>query len=394
MKKNIVLKTILLFCLAAVIVFAVYSIASNEAAKSAAFTPAFVPETVDVDVIESDLDFARTIPEYNILFTGLLGQQVEMSFLDILTEFEADIETITAKGIRSDGETVEAEFSGIKMEKILASLDILEPAENILIYATDMYAAHFPLDAFKEEAYLVYKRDGMYFNPTEDGFVKIVADGFPTTKWIKNPTLFDFISEFDDTVAAGERIAPEGIDFLTEQQMFKLSLGIIPDIDSESYRLEIGGLVENPLVLTYADILGMPQRSVYATLETISNPIGGPLIGNAIWTGVLLKDLMDAAGVQEEALKIIFYCADQYSTAVTMEEASADDVILAYRMNGKPLSPDHGYPLRVVLPEKYGMKWAKWVNGIEFVDYDYKGYWEQRGWSDYAGRDRPDKRFD
>ncbi len=394
MKKKILLKTLLVVSLAAIAFFAAYSILLNEAAKRAAFAPAFEPAEIDVDIIESDIDFARAIPEYNILFSGLLGDPKERSFLDILIEWEEEIETITVKGIRSDGEMVESAFTGIKMEKILESLDILQESKNVIVYATDLYAADFAMDEIKDKAYLVYKRDGMFFNPAEDGFLKIAADGLPTTKWVKNPTLFDFIADFEDGVIASERLEPESIDFLTEQQMFKLSLGIIPQIDIENYTLEIGGLVENPMVLTYEDLLGMPQKSVYATLETISNPIGGPLIGNAIWTGVLLSDLMDAAKIKEESIKIVFYCADQYSTAVTIEEASGEDVILAYKMNGRPLAPDHGYPFRVVLPEKYGMKWAKWVNGIELVDYDYKGFWEQQGWSDYAGRDRPEQRFD
>jgi len=69
-------------------------------------------------------------------------------------------------------------------------------------------------------------------------------------------------------------------------------------------------------------------------------------------------------------------------------------VILAYKINGSVLPDVHGYPIRMVVPDKYGMKWAKLITEIELVDYDFKGYWESQGWSDYAGRDRPDKRFD
>ena len=63
-------------------------------------------------------------------------------------------------------------------------------------------------------------------------------------------------------------------------------------------------------------------------------------------------------------------------------------------MDMKQLAPEHGYPLRLVVPGKYGMKWPKWINKIELTDIDYKGYWESQGWSDYAGRDRHDQRFD
>jgi DMSO/TMAO reductase YedYZ molybdopterin-dependent catalytic subunit len=79
--------------------------------------------------------------------------------------------------------------------------------------------------------------------------------------------------------------------------------------------------------------------------------------------------------------------------AIKIDEALKEDAILAYKMNGKPLASENGYPLRVVVPGKYRMKWAKWINRIELTDKDYKGYWEAQGWSDYAGRDRPDQRL-
>jgi DMSO/TMAO reductase YedYZ molybdopterin-dependent catalytic subunit len=107
-----------------------------------------------------------------------------------------------------------------------------------------------------------------------------------------------------------------------------------------------------------------------------------------------MRHILDLVGPEESVQEIVFKCADGYSTSITLEEAMQEGVQLCYRVNGETLLPKHGYPLRLVLPEKYGMKWAKWVTEIEFVDYDYKGYWERRGWSDYAGRDRPDQRYD
>jgi DMSO/TMAO reductase YedYZ molybdopterin-dependent catalytic subunit len=101
--------------------------------------------------------------------------------------------------------------------------------------------------------------------------------------------------------------------------------------------------------------------------------------------------LVKPKGVVRE---VVFKCADGYSTSLTMEELRRTGVLLGHKVNGEPLLPEHGFPLRVVAPEKYGMKWAKWVTAMEFVDYDYKGFWEEKGWSDDAGRDRPDKRFE
>jgi DMSO/TMAO reductase YedYZ molybdopterin-dependent catalytic subunit len=104
--------------------------------------------------------------------------------------------------------------------------------------------------------------------------------------------------------------------------------------------------------------------------------------------------ILEQVGPEPSVQEIVFKCADGYSTSITLEEALQEGVQLCYRINGETMLPRHGYPLRLVLPEKYGMKWAKWITEIEFVDYDYKGYWERRGWSDYAGRDRPDQRYD
>jgi DMSO/TMAO reductase YedYZ molybdopterin-dependent catalytic subunit len=184
------------------------------------------------------------------------------------------------------------------------------------------------------------------------------------------------------------------ITYITEEELFRLQISSTPEINAETWRLKFSGLVENEFMLTYDEIKKMPQKTVYATLETISNPIGGPMIGSAFWTGVPFSYLLEKAGIKEGALEVVFYCADQYSTSITIEEAMKEDAILAYRINGELLPKYHGYPARMVLPDKYGMKWAKWINEIEIVDYDYKGCWEEQGGSDYAGRDRPDQRFD
>ncbi len=106
---------------------------------------------------------------------------------------------------------------------------------------------------------------------------------------------------------------------------------------------------------------------------------GGNLIVNAVWTGVPFDYILEQAVPSEDVLEVVFYCEDGYSTSMTIEEALEEGVMLAYKMNGETLTAEHGYSVRMVVPEKYGMKWPKWVNTIKLVDYDYKGYWEQRG---------------
>jgi len=393
MKKKLTLILVSIAAVAALAFFS-YFIFKNEAGKRAG-EELFIPEDINIDEIKDDKDFAQTIPEYQIMFTGLLEEELDTTFYDIIDRYEDDVETFDATGVRSDGEVVELEFTGIRLDYILNDLKLKSGVENVVVYATDLFAADFGIEVIKEgNVYLVWKKEGQYLNPTADGILKIVMNNGPTYKWVKNPVLFDFIAQLDDLVPLVDRLELDAIDFVSEQNFFILDLGYVPEIDINQWELEVGGLVENPLVLSYSDILNMPQSSVFATLESISNPRGGSMIGNAVWTGVSFDYILEYAVPDKDALEVVFYCEDGYSTSLTIEEVLVEGVILAYKMNGKALTPEHGYPVRMVVPEKYGMKWPKWVNTIELVDYDYKGYWEQRGWSDYAGRDRPDERYD
>lgn len=393
MKKKLTLILISIAAVAALAFFS-YFIFKNEAGKRTG-EELFIPEDINIDEIKDDKDFAQTIPEYQIMFNGLLEEELDTTFYDIIDRYEDDVEKFDATGVRSDGEVVELEFTGIRLDYILNDLKLKSGVENVVVYATDLFAADFGIEVIKEgNVYLVWKKEGQYLNPTADGILKIVMNNGPTYKWVKNPVLFDFIAQLDDLVPLVDRLELDAIDFVSEQNFFILDLGYVPEIDINQWELEVGGLVENPLVLSYSDILNMPQSSVFATLESISNPRGGSMIGNAVWTGVSFDYILEYAVPDKDALEVVFYCEDGYSTSLTIEEVLVEGVILAYKMNGKALTPEHGYPVRMVVPEKYGMKWPKWVNTIELVDYDYKGYWEQRGWSDYAGRDRPDERYD
>ena len=353
------------------------------------------PESIDIDRIGSDAEFAMTIPEYILKASGLLEEEWSASFLDIVRDFEMKTETARVTGVRSDGKEVTIPFTGVSVSELFKELKPLPGVKNVIVYGSDLYAAVIPYDEFASDGlYIVWKKDGEYMNPSADGVLKLVQDGGPTKRWVKNPVVFDFISDFSDKVPLADRLDADTVNFVSQQSLFSLAIGRVPEIDIGEYSLAIMGLVRNPTTLTYDEIQKLPQVSIYATLETISNPPGGRMIGNAIWTGVPFSSILEMAGPEKGALEVAFHCLDGYSTSITMDEAMKDSVILAYRANGEPLSPTHGFPVRLVIPEKYGMKWPKWINEIEIVDYDYKGYWEMRGWSDYAGRDRPDLRYD
>lgn len=157
-----------------------------------------------------------------------------------------------------------------------------------------------------------------------------------------------------------------------------------PVVDPARWALEIGGLVRKPYRITYDQLLKLPYEDRYQTLECISNEVGGDLIGNARWRGVSLRDLIAIAEPGPSAIKVKFSAADGYTDALPLERALSPANLLAYAMNREPLRPSHGAPVRLLIPGIYGMKNVKWLTRIELVADDYKGYWEQRGWSDEA----------
>src|SRR3990172_1645444 len=121
------------------------------------------------------------------------------------------------------------------------------------------------------------------------------------------------------------------------------------------------------------------------TLECISNEVGGELISNAYWRGVRLRDVLArGGGVPPKAIKIVFRCADGDTEALPIAEAMHPDTLLVYEINGDPLPPKHGFPLRLLVPGLFGMKNPKWITKIEAAEFDFQGYWERSGWSDQA----------
>jgi hypothetical protein len=158
----------------------------------------------------------------------------------------------------------------------------------------------------------------------------------------------------------------------------------LPDINPDKFRLRIEGLVDNPFTLSLKELKAMQDRQEYVTLECIGNPVGGNAISNALWEGVTLRKVLEKANPKPGIVKAAFFAAEGYSDSIPYELALSEEVFLAFSMNGKPLPPKHGYPLRVIVPGIFGMKNVKWLSKIELVNYDFKGYWEKQGWSDEA----------
>jgi DMSO/TMAO reductase YedYZ molybdopterin-dependent catalytic subunit len=142
--------------------------------------------------------------------------------------------------------------------------------------------------------------------------------------------------------------------------------------------LVVDGLVQNPLNLTSEELVALPRTTVDTTLYCVDFPNSPLASGN--WTGVRLSLILDIASVSSGATKVAFRAADGFSTDLTVGTAMRQDVILAYERDGQ-LLPEN---LRLVVPGKWGYKWISNLNHIELVDYDFKGFWESRGYSDDA----------
>ncbi len=159
--------------------------------------------------------------------------------------------------------------------------------------------------------------------------------------------------------------------------------------DTDSFSLSIMGLVNTPAQLSLQEI-----RECY---EPVSGNMILQCMTNVHWgrigfTGARLLDVLDYAGISDEATKVALRGAEGFDTDLWIDEIreKPDAFLLAYAMNDEPLTPDHGFPLRVTADGKYGYKWCKWLVEVEAVDYDYKGHYEgKRRWSDKAIRGRP-----
>jgi DMSO/TMAO reductase YedYZ molybdopterin-dependent catalytic subunit len=154
-----------------------------------------------------------------------------------------------------------------------------------------------------------------------------------------------------------------------------------PEVPAESWRLRWSGLLKKPLAWTLADIRSRPALDQLLTLSCISNEVGGDLIGTTRWTGVSMKALLPELGLLPNATHLKIRSADGFYEVVPLDMIRADDrVMLTYAWDGLPLAAAHGFPLRIYLPDRYGMKQPKWIESIEAMDHWEPGFWVSRGW--------------
>ena len=196
--------------------------------------------------------------------------------------------------------------------------------------------------------------------------------------------------------------------FLTPTELFYIRSHFpVPKLDLAGYRLRIDGAVRNPLALSYKELREMRSETRIATLECAGNgrvflvpqargaqwELGA--VGNAEWTGVPLRALLERAGLEDDACEVVLEGADRgtpteepippdpisYARSVPREKAVQPEVLIAHQMNGRDLSRDHGYPVRAIVPGHYGMASVKWLIHIQAVREPFQGYWQT---SDYG----------
>ncbi|UYN90604.1 MAG: molybdopterin-dependent oxidoreductase [Anaerolineales bacterium] len=153
-----------------------------------------------------------------------------------------------------------------------------------------------------------------------------------------------------------------------------------PQLNEDAWQLQIGGLVDTPLQFTLQELRGLPSQTQILTMQCISNTVGGDLTSASRWTGVRFKDVLALAGVQAQAAGAYITSADGFYEFVTMHDIEDERTLLVYAMNDEPLPYEHGFPLRVYIPNRYGMKQPKWIEWIELVPERVDGYWVDRGW--------------
>lgn len=148
-------------------------------------------------------------------------------------------------------------------------------------------------------------------------------------------------------------------------------------VDTTSFRLQVDGLVRRPLSLPYSEVIAMHSEKKVIDL----NCVEGWTV-TYLWQGVPLADLIEKAGGADPSAKVlIFHCVDGYTSSLPLDYVLERNILLGYKMNDVTMPPERGYPFQVVAEDRFGYKWAKWVQRIEVSsDENYLGYWEKRGY--------------
>jgi len=179
--------------------------------------------------------------------------------------------------------------------------------------------------------------------------------------------------------------APGVAPFLTpNDQFYRIDTAlVVPRVRAESWKLTVGGMVDQPITLTYEELLARPMIEADITIACVSNEVGGNLVGTARWLGCRLDDLLAEAGIQPAADQIVGRSVDGFTAGFPTALLDGRDALVAVGMNGEPLPARSGFPARLIVPGVYGYVSAtKWLSEIQLTTFaEFEGYWIPRGWS-------------
>jgi len=177
----------------------------------------------------------------------------------------------------------------------------------------------------------------------------------------------------------------QGEDLSSINDFRENSIAGVQHIDIADYTLDITGLVETPTSYTYDEVIEeFPSYKKVVTLNCVEG-----WSTKILWEGILVSDLLEAAGISPEAEIMIFHAYDGYTTSLPINYVVDNNLMIAYKMNDVVLPPERGFPFELVAESKWGYKWIKWVTEIElYDDPNYRGYWESRGYSNDADLDK------
>jgi DMSO/TMAO reductase YedYZ molybdopterin-dependent catalytic subunit len=177
--------------------------------------------------------------------------------------------------------------------------------------------------------------------------------------------------------ALAERIPPG--QYLTEKFPV-LHYGSVPKTDLTTWDLRIYGQVDSPVTFTWEQFKTLPRKTVATDIHCVTRWTKL----DTTWEGVPIQAVLELVGLRPEATFVVAHCEQGYTANLPLEVLDDDDVLLADTYDGKPLEPEHGYPLRLLVPKRYFWKSAKWLRGLEFLDHDVLGFWERYGYNNDA----------
>jgi DMSO/TMAO reductase YedYZ molybdopterin-dependent catalytic subunit len=194
--------------------------------------------------------------------------------------------------------------------------------------------------------------------------------------------IYHYMGNVDQKVP---RMLPPGQNEVNE--LVVLNEGPVPQFDEKIWSFQVYGMVQNQMSLNYAQFLKLPRVQSISDFHCVT---GWSKLDNR-WEGVRFRTIVEMAKVSADAKFATIECENSYTTSLPLEDLTRDDVLLSYRLDDKELPPEHGGPLRIVVPEKYGYKSAKWVRKIKFTKEQELGFWETRGYSNTADPNKEER---